>query len=179
MPAPDGGPYPLPMDGYAAGLAGLTGQVATLNEPLGYYRVHGQNASESGQLGTVAKMRAMFMRDFVREQVQGQWAGRFGWGPYRTDLSRFHPTVCKQRLIAYRLDPVGHPVDRDRRWRLVWAGVWGALRFPYLPRRKRLVVVLGFISIGLMPRAMLRRVAGVVLSPRQRPSSLKELLRVP
>lgn len=179
MPVPnEDGPYPLPPDGYASGLAGLTGQIATLDEPLGYYRLHGQNMSESGQIHTVAKIREMFMRDFVREETQRQWADRLGWGPYRADLSRFHPTVCKQRLIAYRLDPINHPVPADGRWALMLAGIWGAIRFPYLPTSKRVSVALGFLGMSLMPRSMLLRISGIVLSPRQRPS-LKTLLKAP
>ena len=176
MPVLEEGPYPLPTDGYLAGLAGLTGRVATLDEPLGYYRMHGSNMSESGQIRTVAKIREMFMRDFVREEVQRQWADRFNWGPYRADLSRFHPTVCKQRLIAYRLEPVGHPVEVDGRWKLMLAGIWGALRFPYLTWHKRVLAALGFIGISIMPRAMVQHIAGAVLSPGQRPP-LRTLLR--
>jgi glycosyltransferase involved in cell wall biosynthesis len=177
LPAPENGPYVLPMDGYATGLAGLDGRVATLDEPLGLYRIHGNNMSEGGQAKTVHKIREWFMRDYVREETQGQWAERLGWrAPYRTDLARFHPTVCKQRFIAYRLDPVGHPIATDGRWSLLLAGIWGAVRFPYLAAPKRLFIAAGFLGIALMPKAMLRRVAGPVLSSGQKPSFLQFIL---
>jgi glycosyltransferase involved in cell wall biosynthesis len=173
LPAPEDGPYVLPMDGYTTGLAGMDGRIVTVDEPLGLYRIHGTNMSEGGQEKTLDKMREWFMRDYVREKVQGEWAERLGWGaPYRTDLARFHPTVCKQRLIAYRLNPVGHPVATDGRWSLLLAGVWGAIRFPYLALQKRLFIAAGFFGIALMPKSMLRRIAGHVLSSGQKPSFL-------
>ena len=170
LPAIETGPYPLPMDGYATGLAGLTGRVATLDETLGLYRIHGSNMSEAGQVGTVGKIRTLFMRDYVREQVQAQWAERMGLMPVQADRSRFHPTVCKQRLIAYRLDPVGHPVASDGRWGLLLAGLWGAVRFPYLTLGKRCFVAVAFVGVAVMPLPLLRRIAEGALSPTHRPS---------
>ena len=177
LPAPENDLYVLPMDGYTTGLAGMDGRVATLEEPLGFYRIHGTNMSEAGQVKTVPKMREWFMRDYIREEVQGQWAERMGWrAPYRTDLSRFHPTVCKQRLIAYRLDPVGHPIASDGRWSLLLAGLWGTVRFPYLALQKRLFIAAGFFGIALMPKVMLRRIAGHVLSGGRKPSFLRFIM---
>jgi len=176
MPKKDFGNYYLPPDGYVAALAGLAGGVVSIHEPLGLYRFHGKNESDAGKVETVEKLRGLFMYDYIRETHQIEWASKFGF-LCRFDRSRFHPTVCKKRFLAYRLEPKGHPVKQDNYLRLLASGLWGTVRFPYLTLRKRIFIFCGFLFIAVMPRAVLRNMIGAIAKPQERKGVL-QLLRV-
>ena len=164
--------YYLPADDYAKSLAGLAGRIVNINEVLGLYRFHGENESDSGKVETLKKLRILFMYDYIRERHQMEWAPKFGV-PCKFDFSRFHPTVCKKRFLAYRLQPEDHPIPEDNYFRLLFSGLWGAVRFPYLKLNKRIFIICGFIAIGVLPRPMLRKMLGAVAKPEERKGVLR------
>ncbi len=131
--------YDISIDGCLSGVAGLTRGIAFIPEILGLYRVHGKNKSDAGTVLSVQKLRQLFMRDYLREEYQSVWAKKMGV-PYQTDLSRFNPMVCKQRFLAYRLQPEGHPLP-DTRLGLLVSGLRGAFRVPYISTGKRLFIL--------------------------------------
>lgn len=170
MPLPDfldNNTYIVPQDTYFAQLAGMMDKVISIHEVLGLYRVHGDNKSDMGQVSTIAKLRYLFMRDYLREQYQIPWGEKLGFS-CKPDRSRFCPNVCKQRFLAYRLRPQGHPVPGDNYWYLLSAGLWGAVRFPYVTRLKQLFIICGFIAIAVMPRFTLKKMIGIISKPEER-----------
>jgi len=166
--------YYLWNDGCLNSVAGLMGGIVFIHAVLGLYRIHGSNHSDAGEVTSVAKIRKLFMRDFIREEYQVGWAKRLGL-PFASDLSRFSPTVCKQRFLAYRLEPTGHPVATDTYWSLLLCGVRGAFRVPDMPILKRLYIACGFVAIGIFPRAVLRKMIGAIVTPKRRTGAVKQV----
>jgi hypothetical protein len=174
MPIEDEELFRRSADAYPTGLAGLTGKVATIDEVLGLYRVHGANGSDAGDVRTLAHLHHIFMRDLKRERIQHQFGDRLGYH-FAHDSARFIPSHSKLRLLSYRLSPEQHPIASDSRVGLLWSGVRAALRFPHLRPTKRLVAIGGFVALAVMPAAFLQRQLAAVISPRHRSSSLRWL----
>jgi len=178
MPIPEfrkSEPYYMWQDTYLAQISGLMDKVTSLHEPLGLYRVHERNNSDASKVPSVQKLRRLFMNDYLREKYQIPWGEKFGLH-CKSDRTRFCPHVCKQRFLAYRLQPVGHPIMEDNYWYLLKAGLTGAICFPYMDFHKRVFVFLGFLALALMPRFMLQNMLGMITRPEER-NGIFSLLR--
>ena len=163
--------YDATVDGMLCGVSGLIGGVIFIPEALGLYRVHGANMSDAGKVESVQKIRQLFMRNYLREEYQMMWAKKLGI-PIEFDLSRFNPNVCKQRFLAYRLQPQGHPIATDTWLGLLVSGLHGAFRVPRLNIKKRLFIACGFIAVGILPRAALRKMIGAVMTSKRTSDSI-------
>lgn len=137
-------------DGYLIGLAPLFGEIASIDEPLALYRVHGANNSEAGGL-SVTKLRRRLRNELDRERAIKRVAGDRG-EVIATALSLNIPAHCKARLFSLKLDPAGHPYPEDSRAALARSGVSAAWRFPHMRLPKKLAATLGFPLIAVAPR---------------------------
>jgi glycosyltransferase involved in cell wall biosynthesis len=157
-------------DGYTTGLAGMTGKVASIAEILGLYRVHGDNSGGEGGVRSVEQLHHMFMREVKRERSQHAFDNHFNFH-FGEDRSRYCPGHTKLRLLSLRMLPNEHPLKTDRVGNLMVCGLVSAVRFPHLKLRQRLVVGMGFLALGLMPRYLLRRYFATIVSPQKRNKS--------
>lgn len=167
MPIADAELYRRAPDGYTTGLAGMTGKIASLEEILGFYRVHGDNQGGEGGVKSLRQLHHMFMRDVKREQSQHAFHDHFNFH-FPHDCSRFCPGHTKLRLLSLRLLPREHPIKTDTAGGLLVSGLRSALRFPHLKLHQRVVVGMGFLALGLMPRRLLHRYFAAIVSPQKR-----------
>ena len=170
MPIADVELYRQATDGYTTGLAGMAGEIVSIAEILGFYRVHGDNYGGEGGVRTVKQLHHMFMRDIKRERSQHAFDDHFNFH-FPEDSSRYCPGHTKLRLLSRRLLPDEHPVKTDRVGNLLICGLLSAVRFPHLKPHQRVVVGMGFLALGLMPRWVLRRYFAAIVSPQKRNKS--------
>ena len=167
MPIADEQRYRRAPDGYTTGLAGIAGRVISISETLGYYRVHGDNSGGEGGVRNLQQLHHMFMRDISREDCEHSFGTHFNFH-FLPDRSRFCPGHTKLRLLSRRLAPEAHPIKTDSVVDLVVSGLVSAVKFPHLKLSKRFGVAAGFIGLGVIPRALLRRYFDVIVSPQKR-----------
>ena len=167
MPIAEAELYRHAADGYTTGLAGMTGKVASIGEILGLYRVHGDNSGGEGGVKSVQQLHHMFMREVKRERSQHAFDEHFNFH-FGEDRSRYCPGHTKLRLLSLRMLPHEHPIKTDRAGNLVICGLVSAVRFPHLKLHQRLVVGMGFLALGLMPRYVLRKYFAAIVSPQKR-----------
>jgi glycosyltransferase involved in cell wall biosynthesis len=151
LPMPEGDWWP---DGYLIPLAPFLGDIIYLPEPLGLYRIHGQNDHLKTELGA---RRRLLVTQVQREMVIKEWAAAAG-SPIDHLLAIRVPEHCKSRLLSLRLDRASHPFADDSVAFLVWAGIAAAWRFPHITWEKRLSAMLFFPMLGFMPTRLLGRI---------------------
>jgi glycosyltransferase involved in cell wall biosynthesis len=167
MPIMDEELYRRAADGYTTGLAGVAGSVVSISEVLGYYRLHGDNGGGESGIKSLEQLHHMFMRDIKREDSQHAFGNRFDFH-FSTDRSRYCPGHTKLRLLSRRIHPDMHPIKTDKVFSLVLCGVASAVTFPHLKLVKRFGVAMGFVVMGILPRAILRAHFAAIASPRKR-----------
>jgi glycosyltransferase involved in cell wall biosynthesis len=177
MPIADEELYRQAADGYTTGLAGMAGKIASIAEILGFYRVHGDNFGGESGVKSVQQLHHMFMRDIKREHSQHAFDDHFNFH-FPEDRSRYCPGHTKLRLLSLRMLPPEHPVKTDTAVNLMFCGLMSAVRFPHLKLHQRLVVAMGFLALGLVPRWVLRRHFAAIVSPRNRNKSQSASLRL-
>ena len=177
MPIADEELYRHAPDGYTTGLAGVAGKIASIPEVLGFYRVHGENYGGEGGVKGIQQLHHMFMRDVKREQSQHAFKDHFDFH-FPEDSSRYCPGHTKLRLLSLRMLPSEHPITTDRTGNLMFCGLISAMRFPHLKLHQRLVVAVGFLALGLVPRWVLRRHFAAIVSPQNRNKSESLTLRM-
>ena len=170
MPIVDVELYRHAPDGYTTGLAGMAGEIVSIAEILGSYRVHGDNYGGEGGVKTVKQLHHMFMRDIKRERSQHAFDDHFNFH-FPDDSSRYCPGHTKLRLLSRRMLPHEHPIKTDRVGNLLICGLQSAVRFPHLKLHQRLIVGVGFLALGLTPRWVLRRYFAAIVSPQKRNKS--------
>jgi glycosyltransferase involved in cell wall biosynthesis len=167
MPIADIEIYRRAADGYTNGLAGVAGEVISIPETLGSYRVHGDNGGGEGGVKSLEQLHHMFMRDIKREDSQHAFGDQFDFH-FPPDRSRYCPGHTKHRLLSRRLFPDAHPIKSDTVGNLVISGVVSAARFPHLKITRRFAVGMGFIVLGIVPRFLLRTYFRAIVSARTR-----------
>jgi glycosyltransferase involved in cell wall biosynthesis len=167
MPIADAELYRRATDGYTTGLAGIAGKIVSIAEILGFYRVHGDNQGGEGGVKSVQQLHHMFMRDIKRERSQHAFGDHFNFH-FPEDRSRYCPGHTKLRLLSRRMLPHEHPIKTDGVGNLLMYGLLSAVRFPHLKLHQRLVVGVGFLALGLLPRWVLRRYFASIVSPQKR-----------
>lgn len=176
MPIADKELYRHSADGYTTGLAGIAGEIVSIAETLGFYRVHGENYGGEAGVKSIQKLHHMFMRDIKREHSQHAFDAHFNFH-FPEDRSRYCPGHTKLRLLSLRMLPLEHPIKTDSVGNLMLCGLTSAVRFPHLKLHQRLVVAVGFLALGLAPRCVLRRHFAAIVSPQNRNKSQSASLR--
>lgn len=159
--------YKLTADDYLSTLIPFYGEVASVEEPLGAYRIHGNN---QWALATVGPDR--FQR-FVRHDLQNyallqQQATKLGY-ELPPDLEQRSIGRLWSRINSLRLDPVNHPVPEDRAHTLVYQGIRSLWKYSDLNWKKRLVYTLWFVWVGFMPQPLAKPAITWLYAPHCRP----------
>ena len=147
--------YRISADGYLVTVAPFHGRVASIEDPLGAYVVHGANnwVAVAGK-GLGAKFRRSVQHDFSRyEALRGKAAERgLAVSP---GLGLRDPLHLTYRLGSLALDPANHPVPGDSRPALALRGAW-ASRSARLPAGRRALLAAWFLAMGVLPRPLRR-----------------------
>jgi glycosyltransferase involved in cell wall biosynthesis len=173
MPIPEQA-YPVcGADWYLIHLTTLLGNVISLEEVGGAYRIHGGNSYEpdSPRLDLAhVRETIVYARETSAELLR--LADRLGMPHPDRILSL---ADLGNRLVSLRLEPERHPIPSDRRGRLLGDSVRAAQRRSNVSAAMKLVYVAWFAAIALAPKSLVRRLALLFFFPESR-SSLNDLL---
>jgi len=157
--------FRISADGYLVTLAAIHGAVVAIDESLGAYRIHGNNAWASQGIDE-ARFRALIDHDFARYRGL---AAATGTDARAVDVMALRDqNHLRSRLASLRLDPGGHPLPRDRRMGLMSAGVRTALTTPGMSARQRITFAAWFPVVAFAPKPLARRAAHLLHAPQER-----------
>jgi glycosyltransferase involved in cell wall biosynthesis len=162
-------------DGYLITAAPFYGAIAAIEEPLGAYRLHGDNLW-SGGASLAGRFRRAMRHDADKHRVLAERAAALGL------RSQGEPGLADYQHVGIRLgslclEPEQHPVATDTRLGLALRGARAALH-ARLPWRRRLVLAAWFLSVGVPPRRIARHALAWNLDPRSRPPAVDGVLKV-
>jgi glycosyltransferase involved in cell wall biosynthesis len=166
MPIPEE-QYRICADSYLVHLASLLGPVASLDAPGAYYRVHGGNRHEPQ--GAALDLRQ------VRQAITSSAATAHALEGLADDLGleRPYPEILSvadlsNRLVSLKLEPALHPRASDRRLRLVVDGIRASLRRFDVSWPMKLLYIAWFVTTGVAPRPVARKLADALAFPERR-----------
>ena len=160
-------------DHYLSVLAALEGEVVSLPEPVGAYRLH-RTRQPCPTARLVADARRGIACTIALAGIVGRRATERGLAASAA-LPLGTPNHVKERLASRVVDPPGHPVASDTRRRLVCAGIAAAWRAPWSPMRMRVAQSLGFLALAILPRAVIAAMLPLLLVDHERPRWLSRL----
>ena len=159
-------------DGYLATVAPLHGDVTSIEDCLGAYRIHGANHSVFAEkLGQRARWR--IEHDFRRLEALSDQAMDIGL-EVSDDAGLHDPVHLEERLASLCIDREQHPVASDSRFSLATAGAVASLEMN-ASRRRRAMLAAWFLSVGILPRQMAKAVLSWKLVASSRPQFLLRL----
>jgi hypothetical protein len=163
-------------DGYLNPLTAFCGPIASLEEELGAYRLHGSNQwAYTSEIDT-SKLHERLRHELARERYLHEAAHRQGRS-LPSPLMVRNSGHLLQRLASLKLDRQTHPVPNDSVARLLLALPGAALRNPELSLGERAFVLANGFAIGLLPASLARAPIGWALASRPRPRWLRALAR--
>ncbi|MEM9219272.1 MAG: glycosyltransferase family 2 protein [Cyanobacteria bacterium P01_F01_bin.150] len=156
------------------------GELASVNEPIGAYRVHSNN-----QWALTAVSGSRFRR-FVKHDLQNymllQQRAKALQLDVPVDLERRSLGRIWSRLASLRLEPQDHPVPSDQVTQLVGWGLTALWQYSSHNLPKRIMYSLLFLWVGFMPIPLAKQGITYLYAPHLRPklvdSTLKRLRAV-
>ncbi|MBM7043704.1 MULTISPECIES: glycosyltransferase [Rhizobium] len=159
-------------DGYLATVAPLHGDVTSIDDCLGAYRIHGANHSVFAErLGQRARWRVQ--HDFHRLEALSDQATEIGL-KVPPDVGLHDPVHLEERLASLCIDRDQHPVAGDSRLSLATAGAVASLEMNVSGRRRAMQAA-WFLSTGILPRRMAKTILSWKLVASSRPEFLLRL----
>jgi len=176
VPIPDEPLFVNHNDGYLNPLCAFYGPIASLDEELGAYRLHGANQWAYTDAVDTRRLRERLRHELVRERYLLQTAERQG-RPLPAPLMLRNSTHVMERLASLKLDPAGHPVAGDSVLSLLRALPNAVRRNPELTPSERAFVLFSGVLIALSPRAYAAAPVGWALASRPRPAWMRVPIR--
>ncbi len=136
-------------DAYVVNLVPFYGQIISIEQPLGAYRVHGNNSWAPKNFG-LDWFRKSVKHDLQKFELIRNKAKELNYQVSK-DLDFQDYNHLRLRIASLRLDPQNHPVPSDSLTDLALRGVWALWRADDLNLKKRLVLSLWFLWVGLLP----------------------------
>lgn len=159
-------------DGYLLTLSPFFGEVASLHETLGFYRVHESNNYAMGELD-LRKLRRIIEHDVQKQELLFEF-GKLRDIKVDKDLALRVPWHVKARIASARLDPAQHPFPQDGLYVLAAHGIAACVRSRDIPLWKKPLLSMWFVLVSLLPRQVIEPVIALGLMPQRR---LRLLLR--
>ena len=169
--------FPRSPDGYANKLAPLYGDVLSLNQALGAYRVHGANAWAQGHGALNAKTINQTVRlDLALDEEFRRRAKALG-APIRLREDLQTPQHLEYRLLGLKLDPQGRAVHSDHVMGLVVKAWRGLALQEALGVRGRIAWGIWFAVLAALPRPWAEKAYIALRSQTNRAGVAKSLIR--
>jgi hypothetical protein len=177
LPVPES-EFRICADGYLLTVAPLHGRIGVVDRPLGAYRKHGSNlwSPGAGRL-PLSSFRRSITFDFAKYRQLERHAALRGLSPEQPLGSRDHFHLMA-RLASRRLDPAGHPVPVDPRWRLGWHGVLAAWRDSGYGTSRRIALALWFVWVAALPMALAEPAIHWFQAEQSRPRWLDRTIKI-
>jgi len=165
--------FRLCADWYLVHLTALLGEVISLDEICGAYRLHGANSYEpQGSDLDIAHLRATIGFAAATSPRLLRLAGDLGLARPERILSL---ADLANRMISLRLAPDLHPIESDRAAALVLDAARATRRRSNVSAAMKALFVIWFGAMAIAPRPLARRLATLFLFPQSR-SSLNRVL---
>lgn len=164
-------------DGYLNPLCAFYGPIASLDEELGAYRLHGANQWAYTDAVDTRRLRERLRHELVREGYLRRTAAQQG-RPLPESLMLRNSTHVMERLASLKLDPDGHPVPGDTVPALLRALPNAVRRNPELTAAERAFLLASGVLIAVTPRAYAAAPVGWALASRPRPAWMRLPVRV-
>jgi Glycosyl transferase family 2 len=172
LPIPDEPLFRNHNDGYLNPLCAFYGPIASVEEELGAYRLHGRNQwAYTGEVH-LADVRERFQHELVRERYMRDAARRQGRELPAALMLRNSGHIV-YRLASLKLDPGSHPVPGDSLRRLLLALPGALRRNPELDASERAFTLLNGVLIVLLPHRLAHAPVDWALASRPRPGWLR------
>ncbi len=164
-------------DGYLNPLCAFCGPIASIDEELGAYRLHGTNQWAHTSKVDVKGLRERIRHDLVRERYLQEAARRQG-RVLPPSLMLRNSNHVLHRLASLKLDPGSHPVPEDNVRRLLAALPGAVLRNPELSTTERAFTLSMGLLMALLPNGLAATPVQWTLASRPRPRWLRAIARL-
>lgn len=165
FPIPDN--YKTTADDYLMISTPFYGGIIGIEDPLGAYRIHGNNqwalTSVSG-----SRFRRFVQHDLQNFALLQQQAKEFGF-EVPSDVEKRSLGRLWSRLASLRLEPQAHPVPSDHSLQLIHWGLRSLWKFSSFNWQKRIIYSIWFLWVGLMPRPLAKFGIAWLYAPHLRP----------
>ncbi|MBV8888080.1 MAG: glycosyltransferase family 2 protein [Alphaproteobacteria bacterium] len=141
---------------YLSNLAPLYGDVETIDEDLGHYRVHGANGWAQSRVDG-AKYSQRVALDLSRRRLFASKAADLG---YAVDADRCSIREVEDRMLSLRLAPSRHPIPGDTRLTLIRAGLQSIRATPGLGAAGRAAALAWYLTLAALPIPVLVPLVG-------------------
>lgn len=165
--------YRISADGYLATVIAFYGEIVAVEEVLGGYRVHGNNNWGISTDGS--QFRSFIEHDQRKQELLNETATLFGHKAPDDILLR-NNTHLRARMASLRLAPHEHPILDDRRFYLLHHGIRSAWLHSDLSWQRRLIVILWFFIVGLVPIQVSKPAISWLFAQESRPKLLNRIL---
>ncbi len=172
MPEPE---FRIAADGYLVTLAPLFGPVVSIDEALGTYRLHGDNAWASRGTASAQHFRRTLVHDLHRYDALAKAATERGL-TLSAEPGMRDWLHLENRISSLVLDRGGHPRPSDSRLLLGLRGARAIADTPALPFRLRAMLAAWFLCAGLLPRRLAAAAVAWRMAPATRPWLLRKVL---
>jgi hypothetical protein len=153
-------------DWYLVHLTALLGDVRSLQEVGGYYRVHGGNSYEAaGPVLDLDRVRKAISYTAATRPELLRLAGEIGLPRPRRILST---ADVAYRMISLAVDPSAHPVAGERRIALLRDGAGALARRTDISLAMKAMLGGWFLAMTVAPRRLAARLAVLFLFPERR-----------
>jgi glycosyltransferase involved in cell wall biosynthesis len=175
LPVPEA-EFRISADGYLATLVPFYGQIVSIEQALGAYRLHGSNLWAVTNGLEVEKLGKSVQHDLQKYELITCKASELAYTVPK-DLSLKDELHLRNRIVSLRLDPQNHPLPSDSLLGLVYSGVWAIWQYSVLDWKKRLLLSIWFIWVGLMPLPIAKLAIAWLYTPQSRPKTLNWLIQ--
>jgi glycosyltransferase involved in cell wall biosynthesis len=162
--------YKTTADDYLSYSIPFYGEIDSIEEPLGAYRIHNNN---QWALTTITGDR--FHR-FIKHDLQAyslliEKAKELGYEVPKD--FEFRPVGrFRTRLASLRLNPEQHPIPSEHPWQLVYWGIRAIWKYSNYNWQKRLIHSLWFIWAGILPLPLAKLAITWSYAPHFRPQAI-------
>ncbi|HET9985398.1 MAG TPA: glycosyltransferase [Longimicrobiales bacterium] len=165
----------LSPDGHLIQASALLGDVVTIPEPLGAFRVHGGNNWALERELRPARLRQIAVSEEQKAAALRELGARIGVS-VPADLALRVPDHLQARLASLRVEPGTHPYAGDGGWALAAKGIRACWRTPSYPLRKKLLFSGWFVALAASRGRLSRALASACYVPARRPRLLRAVV---
>jgi glycosyltransferase involved in cell wall biosynthesis len=169
--------FRIASDGYLVTLVPFYGQVVSIKQALGAYRIHGSNLWALAKNVEVKKLCKFVQHDLQRYQLLADKATELG-NTLPKNLSYRDHDHLKRRIASLRLNLQNHPLPYDSSLVLIYRGIRAVWQYSDVDLQKRLLLSMWFIWVGLLPLQRVNPGITWLLVPESRPRGLDWILNL-
>jgi glycosyltransferase involved in cell wall biosynthesis len=155
MPIPEE-KFRLAADGYLVFSVPFYGEIVSIEEPLGAYRIHGNNLWAQNGNVDVYKLHKFIRHDLERYKVIAEYAEKLGHQVSERILLQDYLHV-RSRIKSFKIDSKSHPIKSDSSFDLMFQGLLATVKSRNLKCSRKLFLILWFIGIWTIPTTLINK----------------------